>query len=333
MSQRPAPSSLPAPPTIEQAVAALRRGEVIGLPTETVYGLAADAQNVSAVEQIFAIKGRPAGHPLILHLAEAAWMSEFCRHVPSGAERLAGAFWPGPLTLVLVRNPALVPDVVTGGLETVAVRVPAHPVARAVLGQLGRPIAAPSANRFGGVSPTRRAHVLADLGASVKMVLEGGESKEGVESTIVDLTRDAPRLLRPGTVTQAELEAVWGAPFAANDEEGPVVPGSLASHYAPKALVQLVEGSRLCQSVADALSAGRSVGVVCIKAPTQRLPETVHLLQVGPTIERAAHELYAALRELDARGCEIIVTSLPPPEGIGLAVRDRLIRAAAAKPT
>lgn len=332
MTPRSTPSTVCAPPTIEQAVTALRRGEVIGLPTETVYGLAADAQQVAAVERIFQIKGRPSGHPLILHLAEASWVRRFCRQVPPVVERLAAAFWPGPLTLVLERNADLVPDVVTGGLETVAVRVPAHPVAREVLNQLGRPLAAPSANRFGGVSPTRREHVLADLGASVEWVLEGGPSREGVESTIVDLTRGAPRLLRPGTITQVQLEAVLGVPLLSDDGEGPVVPGSLASHYAPAARVQLVDAGRLSESVESALTGGQRVGVVCLELPARGLPSGVQLVQVGPSLERAAQELYSALRELDARGCDLIVTTLPPPEGIGLAVRDRLTRAAAPKP-
>lgn len=309
---------------IDRAVALLLAGGVVGLPTETVYGLAADGTNPEAIRRVFALKGRPADHPLILHLGDASWLGRFTSDVPEIALRLAGAFWPGPLTLVLKRNQS-VPDEVTGGRETVAVRVPQHPVALALLQKLGRPLAAPSANRFGEVSPTTRQHVVGDFGDEVPLVLEGGPSDVGLESTIVDLTREVPRILRPGGVTVAELEAVLKGPVFSDDGRGPAAPGTLEAHYAPRAELLLPAADEWEATVKRLISQGRSVGVF---APIHPRTEggSVHFRQMGD-LNQTAHDLYDALRELDALGCDVIVAPMVEENGIGQAVADRMRRA------
>lgn len=317
----------PSSPELERALSLLRAGEAIGLPTETVYGLAADALRSEATARIFAIKGRPTNHPLILHLADASWLDDYVADVPESARLLARAFWPGPLTLLLKRGER-VPTTATGGLDTVAVRVPNHPVALEVLRAFGRPLAAPSANRFGSVSPTTREHVLADLGSDVPLVLDGGPCEVGLESTIVDLTRESPRLVRPGGISALELERVLGqAVLPADGTER--APGTLPSHYAPRARVVLVAPNELWSAV-RATSA--RVGVLCQERPPSGLAPHVEVLELGPESGALAHDLYASLRTLDERGVELIFTTLPPPDGIGAAIADRLARAAAPRP-
>lgn len=329
---------------IARAVQLLLAGEVIGLPTETVYGLAADATQPLAARRVFAIKGRPVGHPLIVHLAESSWLHDYCAGDLSRAQRLAEAFWPGPLTLILPKNAANVPDEVTGGLNTVAVRVPAHPVALDVIRALGRPVAAPSANRFGAVSPTTRDHVLLDLGDQVPLVLDGGPCQIGIESTIVDLSRDQAFLLRPGAISAAQLGAVLGEPVLDNDGEGPQAPGTLESHYAPDARVVLVSAQELWNTVRSTMDSC-FVGVLALSGdvPPAEFGLTVDglaargLVQnerlavygISGGVESAAHDLYAGLRALDEAGCSVILSPLPELQGIGLAVLDRLERAAA----
>jgi len=329
---------------VARAVQLLLAGDVIGLPTETVYGLAADATQPQAVRRVFAIKGRPVGHPLILHLAEQSWLQQYCVGDLSRAQRLADAFWPGPLTLILPKNAALVPDEVTGGLPTVAVRVPAHPLAREVIFALGRPVAAPSANRFGAVSPTTRNHVVVDLGDQVPLVLEGGPCQIGIESTIVDLSRERAYLMRPGAISAAQLSAALGEPVQKNDGLGPKAPGTLESHYAPHARVLLVSAQELWSAVRSEKRSGH-VGVLALSGD---VPPPEFGLEVGALNARglvqserlavyavpggmddAAHELYAGLRALDEVGCSVIISPLPELDGIGLAVLDRLERAAA----
>jgi len=229
---------------LDQAVRVLRQGGLVAFPTETVYGLGADAGNELAVRRIFAAKGRPSTHPLIVHLAAADAMDAWAREVPSPARRLAEAFWPGPLTLVLPRSD-LASDAVTGGQPTVALRVPAHPVALELLARFGGGIAAPSANRFGGVSPTTADHVRADLGSDVDLVLDGGPCTVGVESTIVDLSSETLSILRPGGVPQEEIERVLGLSVPVRAEGGPRMPGTLPSHYAPRAGLVLVPPGEL----------------------------------------------------------------------------------------
>ncbi len=314
---------------VASAVRLLEAGELIGLPTETVYGLAADAENAAAVAKVFRVKGRPLGHPLILHLGQVDWLSRYAVKVPPEAVRLAERYWPGPLSLILFRSEHVI-DEVTGGRETVAVRVPRHPIAQSVLLGLGRGIAAPSANRFGAVSPTRREHVERDLGSDVALVLEGGECEVGLESTIIDLTRAEPRLLRPGGVSKEELEEVLGRPVLFDDGSGPAAPGTLPSHYAPRARVHLVKEAELRAVAQNGAMAGESVGVLSTRERPKDLTPSVFWQNTGGDTRSTAHELYAALRRCDDAGCTVIYTVLPAfGSGMGLAVADRLTRAAA----
>nr|WP_245918843.1 L-threonylcarbamoyladenylate synthase [Melittangium boletus] len=299
------------------------------MPTETVYGLAANAEDELAVRRVFAIKGRPATHPLIVHVANAGELASWARHVPEEAQRLAEAFWPGPLTLVLPRSPRAT-DAVTGGQDTVALRVPQHPVARAVLDALGGGVAAPSANRFGRVSPTTAEHVRADLGADVDLVLEGGPCTVGVESTIVDLSQGEPAVLRPGGLAVEEVERVLGRPVPVRTSSSVRVSGSLASHYAPRAGVVLSEPGEVASRVEALRAQGQRVGV--LGPPGLRLPSDVPRYDVPEEPSGAARVLYTRLREADARGHDVLVACLPRAEGLGIAVRDRLARAAAPRP-
>ncbi len=316
-------------PEIERAVALLRAGELVAFPTETVYGLGADAANPAAVAKIFAAKGRPADHPLIVHLPSAARLSRWAREVPSEAEKLAAAFWPGPLTLILKRQPN-VPDAVTGGQDTVGLRVPNHPLALELLAAFEGGIAAPSANRFGRISPTTAAHVREELGERVPLVLDGGACPVGIESTILDLSRGAPVLLRPGAIGAADIARVLGrAPEAAAPQsDTPRVSGSLDAHYAPRTPLQLVSSDGLLFALRNALVAGEKVAVL---APTAQAISHDRVSWKQSPAEPAgfAHDLYASLRELDALGCVRILVQQPPAGEAWLAVNDRLRRAAA----
>ena len=313
---------------VDAAIFLLRAGQVVGLPTETVYGLAADATQAEAVKKIFEIKKRPQGHPLIVHLAELGWLSSYCSGPLDRAQKLGTAFWPGPLTLILPRREGTVPDVVTGGLLTVGVRVPRHARALEVIAGLGRPVAAPSANRFGGVSPTTRAHVLRDLGDDVPLVVEGGFCEVGLESTILDLSRKDAYLLRPGAITRQDLEAVLQEPVYEDDGHGPAAPGTLDSHYAPRAQVILVSAEHLW-SLAREMATSKRVGVLALPGNETPRDVTCEVFEVTGDLNAAAHELYAALRQLDEAGCEVILSTRPDLQGIGIAIVDRLNRAAA----
>ncbi|WP_317987824.1 L-threonylcarbamoyladenylate synthase [Hyalangium gracile] len=304
----------------------LRQGGVVALPTETVYGLAANAEDELAVRRVFAIKGRPATHPLIVHLAGVDALPDWARSIPEEARRLAAAFWPGPLTLVLPRT-SRATDAVTGGQDTVALRVPAHPVALAVLRELGGGLAAPSANRFGRVSPTTAEHVRHDLGNDVDLVLDGGPSIVGVESTIVDLSSGAPAILRPGGLAAEELERVLGYPVPVRTASTVRVSGTLASHYAPRVGVVLVEPSEALARVEALRLQGLQVGF--LGPSTLSLPRELIRLDIPEDPAGAARLLYLRLREADVAGLDVLVACLPPAQGLGLAVRDRLSRAAA----
>jgi len=322
-------ATAPEPPTAEalrHAVEVLRRGGLLGLPTETVYGLAADAENELAVRRIFAVKGRPSTHPLIVHLGSTEAVSEWVSHVPEEAHALAAAFWPGPLTLVLPRS-TRASDAVTGGQGTVAVRVPAHPVALAVLRAYGGGLAAPSANRFGRVSPTRAAHVLQDLGADVDLVLDGGPSQVGVESTIVDLSGTAPALLRPGGVAREAVETVLGRKLSSQSEGQVRVPGMLPSHYAPRAGLVLAGRSEAVHRAAELHAAGSRVAL-CGPAGLVAPPGVLQL-PAYDDVEELARSLYELLRSVDAAQVDVAVVVVPGEAGLGLAVLDRLRRAAA----
>jgi L-threonylcarbamoyladenylate synthase len=317
------------PELIDRAVEILRRGGVIALPTETVYGLAANAEDELAVRRIFAIKGRPSTHPLIVHLPDAAALPEWARSVPEEAHRLAAAFWPGPLTLVLKRT-ARATDAITGGQDTVAVRVPNHPVALAVLRALGGGLAAPSANRFGRVSPTTAEHVRQDLGGDVDLLLDGGPCTVGVESTIVDLSSGEPAILRPGGLAAEELERVLGRPVPVRTASTVRVSGSLESHYAPRVGVELVEPAQAAPRAESLRLQGLKVGVLGPRSLA--LPDTFQRFDVPEDPAGAARLLYLRLREADLAGLDVLLACLPPAQGLGVAVRDRLARAAAPRP-
>jgi len=307
---------------VRRAAEILRRGGLVAFPTETVYGLGADASSEAALKKLYAVKRRPPDHPVIVHFASAEDAFAWAREVPEAARRLAARFWPGPLTLILMRA-AHVGDFVTGGQDTVGLRVPSHPVARELLGIFGGGVAAPSANRFGRVSPTRAEHVRADLGAEVDLVLEGGPSEVGIESTIVDLSRGGAVLLRPGAISRAELEAVLGAAVAAPDARAPRVPGTLERHYAPRTELRLVPAHALDGAIARV--SGKAA-VLAFSRPDER---AARWLRMPHDPAQYARRLYAALRELDEARCACILVEEPPDEPAWAAVRDRLRRAAA----
>jgi len=301
---------------IERAVEILRAGGIVAFPTETVYGLGADAANPDALRRLFAVKGRPRDHPVIVHAARAAQLDELGRDVPAVAHGLGEAFWPGPLTLVVARRGDRVAPEATGGRDTVGIRVPDHPVALALLEAFGGGIAAPSANRFGRVSPTTAAHVRADLGDNVDLVIDGGPSAVGVESTIVDVTASEPVVLRVGGVSELRLAAVVGAPLTRRTSGEIAAPGTLVAHYSPNARVELVDAAVLSSRADELRARGMAVGV--LDAPSE--------------VAEYARFLYARLRELDERGVDVILAVPPADNGdLGAAVADRLRRAAAAR--
>ncbi|MBS3956762.1 MAG: threonylcarbamoyl-AMP synthase [Clostridiales bacterium] len=327
-STRPCEGTPASSTSVTQAAEILRRGGLVAIPTETVYGLGADAANRAAVEKIFEVKGRPPGHPLIVHLASAEHIGAWARGVPDEAWKLAEALWPGPLTLILKRAPRVL-DVVTGGQDTIGLRVPGHPVAHALLVEFAGGIAAPSANRFGRISPTTAAHVIADLGDQVEMVLDAGPCPVGVESTILDLSEGVPRLLRPGSITAERISEILGITCDVPVTGGPQVPGQLESHYAPRTPLRLVDSSQLAATISKEVSAGHGVAVLAIGAQEQALLEGSTWFSMPADPESYAHDLYATLRELD-RGRFRLILAEQPPDGPGWrAVRDRLSRAAA----
>ncbi len=314
---------------LDAAVRILRRGGLVAIPTETVYGLAADASNPAAVQRLYEVKGRPPGHPVIVHIAGIEALPRWASRIPEDARRLAEAFWPGPLTLVLPRTAATV-DEVTGGRDTVGLRVPNHPLALALLRAFDGGLAAPSANRFGRVSPTSAEDVRADLGGDVDLVLDGGSCVVGVESTIVDCSEEGapPVILRPGGVTAEQIEAVLGHPVRRTPDGPSRAPGMLPAHYAPRARVVVVEdpGAALAAATAHA-AAGDRTGLLTPRKATAA--NGVVTLVAGDTPEAYAAVLYDRLREADRLGLDLLVVVPPPAEGMGVAVRDRLARAAA----
>lgn len=313
-------------PKIEEAITALRRGGLIALPTETVYGLAADARNPAAVRKIFEAKGRPVDHPLIVHLAAASAVDEWAADIPQTARDLARAFWPGPLTLVL-RRAAGTLDAVTGGLETIALRVPDHPVALAVLTHFGGGLAAPSANRYGRVSPTSADDVRAELGDSVQCILDGGRCRVGIESSIVDLSGDQPRILRPGAITAGQIEAVMGQSLTTRRSSATRSPGLKPSHYAPRARVRIVKREDAAEELALWQRQQQRVGLLAVEWPAD-LSSDVSWLRMDNDLDLQARHLYGRLREADARGLDVVVVVPPEGSGLALAVRDRLYRSA-----
>jgi L-threonylcarbamoyladenylate synthase len=314
---------------IERAAQRQQAGALIAFPTETVYGLGADARNADAVRRIFAAKGRPADHPVIVHLASAALMPRWARSIGAGAEALAQAFWPGPLTLILPRA-ATVLDVVTGGQDSVGLRVPGHPVAQALLARLldlgGDGIAAPSANRFGRISATNARHVADEFGDAVAMVLDGGSSRHGIESTIVDLTAGEPALLRPGAITVEALGRVLGSAPRSPSWQSPRASGTLASHYAPQTAARLMASHELIHALSTLT---KTVARIAVLARSVAKPLEFSGSWIDAPRESAAYAqgLYANLRTLDTRGADEIWIEAPPDGPDWVAVNDRLRRA------
>ena len=325
---------------IALAAQALRDGQLLGLPTETVYGLAANACDDAAVAKIFAAKGRPADHPLIVHVASVAQVPLFAAQVPAFAQKLIQTFWPGPLTLILPRQEG-VASTSAGGQDSIGLRCPSHPVAQAVLkaalslGVSG--VSAPSANRFGRVSPTTAAHVQSELGPDL-LILDGGDCDVGIESTIIDCTRGEPVLLRPGQITRAQIEAACGQPVRAKDapqevsgQAAPRASGTLESHYAPRAKVRLLSAQDITAKLQALGPHANNLGVWSFERPGEGPGVGAGVLwRAQPhSAEQAAHELFSVLRELDARGVQQIWVQLPPDTPEWEGVRDRLQRAAA----
>jgi len=320
---------MPDPEELDRAIAILRSGGLVAFPTETVYGLGADASDEAAVRRIFATKGRPPGHPVIVHLGHADLLDAWADEVPPAAHLLADAFWPGPLTMILCRSER-VPDVVTGGRETVGLRVPDHPVARALLAGFGGGIAAPSANRYGKVSPTTAADVRSDLGDDVDLVLDGGPCRVGVESTIIDLTSGEPELLRSGGISIDRLAEVLGTVpriATASSSATPRAPGMVASHYAPAATVELTDEASVVDRSAALVADGRQVGVLAPHAVDGLGDDVVELEPAGDA-EEFARLLYGRLRQADRLALDVLLVIPPPEIGVGVAVGDRLRRAA-----
>lgn len=311
---------------VHRAAALLREGKLVAFPTETVYGLGADADNAAAVARVFTTKGRPARHPLIVHIGKVHHLDRWASNIPRAAWLLAERFWPGPLTVVLKRARRVL-GAVTGGQDTVAVRIPDHPVALALLWDFKGGVAAPSANRFGRISPTSSAHVVAELGGRVDCVLDGGPCSVGLESTILDLCANQPRILRPGTIAPAMLAELLGEMPLYAGPSAPRAPGALPAHYAPIAPLRVLAGPLIAPALGSLLAAGRTVAALSARPPViagcrwQTMP-------ADP--DGYGRELYARLREADAPDCDCIVVEQPPLEWQWAAIHDRLKRAAEA---
>jgi L-threonylcarbamoyladenylate synthase len=306
---------------VRRAAQILKQGGLVAFPTETVYGLGADASSAEAMARLYRVKRRPADHPVIVHFASADDALRWSRQTPTAARVLAAKFWPGPLTLIVKRS-AKAKDFVTGGQDSVGLRVPAHPVAHELLSLFGGGIAAPSANRFGLVSPTTAAHVREDLGEDVDLVLEGGPSEIGIESTIVDLSGGTPVLLRPGRVSKADLEAALNSRVEEKSDSSPRHSGGLERHYAPRTPARLVPSYDLDKEIARLRE---KVAVLAFSRPDERVDYWVRM----PRDPQAyAQKLYGALRELDTAACDEILVEAPPETPEWAAVRDRLTRAA-----
>ena len=313
---------------ITRAADTLRAGRLVAFPTETVYGLGADASSPAAVHRLFAAKGRPPDHPVIVHLGRVDQLAEWAREVPTAAAALADACWPGPLTVVVPRAPH-VPDAVTGGLDTVGLRVPDQRVALALLREFGGGVAAPSANRFGRVSPTTAADVRADLGADVDVVLDDGPCRVGVESTIVDCSRAEPAILRLGGVSRERVEELLGVRVPLLDAGEVRAPGTLSAHYAPRTRVEVADDASVAARAAAQLETGARVGLISLQVPAG-LDARVAIIGTPTDVEAYAHLLYHWLRDADARELDVVLVVPPAPVGLGAAVADRLRRAAGA---
>ena len=319
----------------DQAARILREGGLVGIPTETVYGLGANGLNPDAVERIFAAKGRPQDNPLILHIPSADHLERYCQEIPDSAYALAKVYWPGPLTMILRRKP-IVPDVVTAGLDTVGMRCPSHPVCHAILEAADVPVAAPSGNTSGRPSPTTAAHMWEDMDGKIDAIVDGGPCTVGVESTIIDLTCTPPRLLRPGGITLEQLQAVLGevevdaaVTRLMGAGEKPKAPGMKYRHYAPKAPVTVVAGEPAQSAAYIQAHAAPGDGIICFDefAP---LFGAHYVEKLGPAADKGeqARHIFDALRAFDHTGVEAIWAQCPDPSGLGLAIANRLNKAA-----
>lgn len=314
---------------ILHAVEALRAGELVAFPTETVYGLGANANNPEAVRKIFQVKGRPSTHPVIVHIDHPRYLHRWVREMPPEGKKLADAFWPGPLTIVAKRAPA-VNDVITGGQDTVAIRVPNHPIAQQLLNAFGGGIAAPSANRYGRVSPTRAEHVREEFEDEVEIILDGGDCKVGLESTIVSCVGDVPYVLRPGSISLSQLRAVCPSIQVGPNPSAPRVPGTTARHYSPATPVNVVPSRRLEQVMNEFTSKGEKVAVLAQRPPATANPYMTWV-NAGIRPDHYSRQLYANLRTLDKAGAKIILVEEVPEGEKWDAARDRLRRAASAE--
>ena len=333
----------PQPAVIQQAANCLLAGGLVAFPTETVYGLGANALDADAIERIYSAKGRPATNPLIAHITSREQLAQVAQHIPASAFALADVFWPGPLTVVLHRQPE-VPESVSAGRDTIAVRMPAHPVAQALIKAAGVPVVAPSANRFTRPSATSAEHVLADLTGHVDIILDGGPTPIGLESTVLDLTVEPPVLLRPGGVTLEALQAILPDIVVhtgnAADDEASASPGMMLKHYSPNAEVLLLAGdlaavkTRMIELAQMYAAADKRVGLLAL---TEDLAELAHVAPVNvalgsqDALDTVAKNLFAALRELDAQGVDVILVRQFASAGLGRALADRLLRAAEGK--
>jgi L-threonylcarbamoyladenylate synthase len=312
---------------LDKAVAILRRGGLVAFPTETVYGLGTDAGSPAALKKLYAAKGRPTEHPVIVHIADMAQLMQWAREITPVAQKLAQKFWPGPLTMLFKRAPS-VSDAVTGGQDTVGIRIPSHPVAHALLKKFGGGVAAPSANRFGRVSATSADHVHSEFGSLVDFVFDNGQCDVGIESTIVDATGEVPVLLRPGHITAAEIEAAAGMKLGMPTVHTPRASGTLAAHYAPATSLLVMEGDLLLELAATLAHQGKRIAVLACSALQPLLPGIVWLA-APPDAHEYAHDLYTNLRKLDAADCDVILVEQLPQRPEWAAVNDRLGRAAA----
>ncbi len=311
---------------INEALTLLRAGELIAFPTETVYGLGAHARNSAALTKVFLAKGRPFTHPLIVHLASTQQLSEWARDIPEEALLLAQTFWPGPLTLILKKQPGL-PELLTGGQDTVGLRIPAHPVAEALLRAFGDGLAAPSANRFKRLSPTSAQAVREELGTQVTCILEGGICEVGLESTIVDLSRDRPVILRPGMITALQLEQVLHQTVSFSYDKAPRVPGMEPVHYAPETPLSLISSTEIEAFLNQLCPKDLPLACLVRKNPLLHY-EGIQWIQMSNQAQQYAHDLYLTLRTLDKQGFKKIVVEEPPLDPAWEAISDRLQKAA-----
>ena len=324
---------------VQQAAQILKRGGLLGIPTETVYGLGANGLDPEAVKNIFIAKGRPQDNPLILHIPDVGWLDRYCKNIPASAYDLAAAFWPGPMTMILERK-AQVPDVVTAGLDTVGMRCPDHALCRKIIAAADVPVAAPSGNTSGRPSPTTAKHMMEDMDGKIDAIMDGGPCTVGVESTIIDLTCTPPRLLRPGGVTLEQLRAVLGevevdpaVTRLMGAGEQPRAPGMKYRHYAPKAPVTVVAGDPARSAAYIAEHAAAEDGIICFDEFIPlftRQPVTRPVMGLGPSgdKEEQARHIFDALRQFDHTDVPAIWAQCPDPSGIGLAIANRLNKAA-----